>query len=331
MTRSRNIKTVSIIFIMLVIIALVVPLLVPYPPIEGALSPQQLADPDSQFIQVKNVTLHYKSYGQGDTVFILLHGTLANTYTWHAVVEPLSRLGRVITYDRPSFGLTSRPMPGTWNNDSPYSYESQTDLLIGLMDALKIKQAILIGNSMGGSIAVYTAQRYPGRVEGLVLLAPAQTDHFFSDPIRWLLATPQLRAVGPLLSRGPIEKFAKNLYVTSWHDPSKIQQKDWDAYLPLFKIENWDRAVWEVLIAARPFETILRFETITAPTLIITGDDDRVMGTQTNIQLASKISNSQLVIIPNCGHVSQEECPVPVSVAIGKWFNSQQFGKPLRP
>jgi len=325
MTRSRNIKTVSIIFIMLVIIALVVPLLVPYPPIEGALSPQQLADPDSQFIQVKNVTLHYKSYGQGDTVFILLHGTLANTYTWHAVVEPLSRLGRVITYDRPSFGLTSRPMPGTWNNDSPYSYESQTDLLIGLMDALKIKQAILIGNSMGGSIAAYTAQRYSSRVQGLVLLAPAQDRHFFPDPVRWLLATPQLRAIGPFLSREPIEKFADNLYVQSWHDPSKIQQKDRDAYLPLFKIKNWDRAIWELLIAARPFETILRFETITAPTLIITGDDDKVMGTKTNIQLADKISNSQLVVIPNCGHVSQEECPIPVYDAIEKWTNQQQF------
>jgi len=331
MIKSRNIKKASILFILVVIIGLVAPLLVPYQPIEGALSPQQLADPDSQFIQVQNITLHYKSYGQGDTVFILLHGTLANTYTWHAVVEPLSRLGKVIAYDRPSFGLTSRPMPGTWGDkESPYSYEAQTDLLIGLMDALKIKQAILVGNSMGGSIAVYTAQRYPGRVEGLVLLAPAQDRHFFSDPIRWLLATPQLRAVGPLLSRGPIEEFAKNLYVTSWHDPSKIQQKDWDAYLPLFKMENWDRAIWELLIAARPFETILRFERITAPTLIITGDDDRVMGTQTNIQLASKIANSQLVVVPNCGHVSQEECPVPVTAAIGKWFNSQQFGADFR-
>lgn len=331
MTKSRNIKTTSILFIIVVLIGLVVPLMVPYSPVKGALSPQQLADPDSQFIQIENITLHYKSYGQGDTVFILLHGTLANTYAWHAVVEPLSKLGRVITYDRPSFGLTSRLMPGTWDKESPYSYESQTDLLIGLMDALKIKQAVLIGNSMGGSIAVYTAQRYPSRVSGLVLLAPAQDRHFFPGPVRWLLATPQLRAVGPLLSRDPIENFAKNLYVTSWHDPSKIQQKDWDAYLPLFKMENWDRAIWELLIAARPFETILHFETITAPTLIITGDDDRVMGTQTNIQLASKITNSQLVIVPNCGHVSQEECPVPVTDAIEQWFNSQQFGKSVRP
>jgi pimeloyl-ACP methyl ester carboxylesterase len=327
MTKSRKIKTASIIFIMVVFIGLIVPLLITYPPIEGALSPQQLADPDSQFIKVKNITLHYKSYGQGETVFILLHGTLANTYTWHAVVEPLSRLGRVITYDRPPFGLSSRPMPGTWDNESPYSYESQTGLLIGLMDALKIKQAILIGNSMGGSIAVYTAQRYSSRVQGLVLLAPAQNGHFFPGPIRWLLATPQLRAVGPLLSRDPIEKFADNLYVTSWHDPSKIQQKDWDAYLPLFKIENWDRAIWELLIAARPFETILHFETITAPTLIITGDDDRVMGSQTNIQLASKISNSQLVVVPNCGHVSQEECPISVYDAIEKWLKADSTGK----
>ena len=216
-------------------------------------------------------------------------------------------------------------MPGTWDNESPYSYEAQTDLLTGFMDVLKIKRAILIGNSMGGSIAAYTAQRYPSRVQGLVLLAPAQDRHFFPDPVRWWLATPQLRRIGPFLSRKPIEKFADYLYVQSWHDPSKIQQKDWDAYLPLFKMENWDRAIWELLIAARPFETILHFETITAPTLIVTGDDDKVMGTQSNVQLANKISGSQLVIFPKCGHVSQEECPIPVYDAIEKWFNVQQF------
>ncbi len=329
MMKSRMIKRGSIILAVGAIICLIIPLLLPYPPIQGAVTPEQLADPDSQFIQVNNITLHYKTYGQGNTVFILLHGTLLNTYSWHEVVESLSKLGRVIAYDRPPFGLASRPMPGTWKGESPYSYEAQTDLLIGLMDVLQIKQAILIGNSMGGGIAAYTAQRYPDRVQGLVLIAPAQTRHFFPTPVRWVLAAPQLRqSLGPLLLRSQLEKFASNLYRLSWHDPSKIQQEDWDAYLTVFKMENWDRAMWELLIAAKPFETILCFETITAPTLIITGDDDRVLGTQTNIQLADKISTSQLVVIPNCGHIAQEECPLQVSEAIEKWFNTQQFGEP---
>jgi pimeloyl-ACP methyl ester carboxylesterase len=325
MTKSRIFKGILRTLAIVIIIGLIVPLLLPYPPITGAVQPQQLADPDSQFIQIDNVTLHYKTYGQGEPVFILLHGTLLNTYSWHDVVGPLSKLGRVIAYDRPPFGLSSRPMPGTWKGGSPYSYESQTDLLIKLMDALNIKKAILVGNSMGGGIAIYTAQRYPDRVQGLVLIAPAQTRHFFSSPVRWLLGTPQMRSMGPLVVRSQLMSFAGDLYRLSWHDPSKIQPQAWDEYLAILKMENWDRAIWELLVAAKPFETILRFESISAPTLIITGDDDRVLGTETNIQLADKIFGSQLVVIPDCGHVAQEECPVQVNAAIEKWLFSLSF------
>ncbi len=305
------------------IIALIAPLLIPYPPIPGVTDPQQFADSDSQFIEVNGITLHHKTYGQGNPVFILLHGTLANTYTWQKVVGPLSKLGTVIAYDRPPFGLSSRPMPGEWKGTSPYSYESQTDLLVGLMDALHIQKAILIGNSMGGAIAAYTAQRYPSRVAGLVLIDPAQTAHGVPNQIRWLLAAPQLRKIGPLFVRSQVRKFATNLYMQSWHDPSKIQQEDWNAYLTIFQIQNWDRALWELLVAARPFETILDFEAIKTPILLITGDDDRVVGTQANRQLARKISNANLVVIPNCGHVPQEECPTMVIDAVDQWLDQQ--------
>jgi pimeloyl-ACP methyl ester carboxylesterase len=78
--------------------------------------------------------------------------------------------------------------------------------------------------------------------------------------------------------------------------------------------------LWELLAAARPFETILNFQAVSVPTLIITGDDDRVVGTVANIELAKKMPNAHLAVIAECGHVPQEECPAAFMDAINKWF-----------
>lgn len=304
----------------LILTGLLGPLLVPFQPVADAVTPQNLAEPDSRFMTIRGVSIHYKSYGQGEPVFILLHGTLANTYTWHKVAEPLARIGTVIAYDRPPFGLSSRPMPGEWDGESPYSYETQTELLIGLMDKLDIPQAILVGNSMGGSIAMLTAQRHPDRVQALILAAPAQTGHGFSDIVRQAFATPQMRRLGPLFLRSQVEEFGMQLYAKSWHDPSRIQVKDTAAYMTLLRIQNWDRGLWELLAAARPFEKLLDPQAVSVPTLVITGDDDRILGTESNKELAEEIHGAQLAIMTNCGHVPQEECPDDFMSVVSRWL-----------
>lgn len=318
--KSHLAKRAGIALAVLAAILAVGPLLVPYQSIAGAVAPQELADGDSQFVAVNGVTLHYKQYGRGKPTFILLHGTLANTYSWHQVVEPLAQQGTVIVYDRPPFGLASRPMPGEWEGESPYSYESQTDLLVGLMDELGIPQVILVGNSMGGAIAMLTAQRYPDRIQALVLVDPAQTGHGFPGAARWLFATPQMRRLGPLFLQTQLESFGLDIYARSWHDPSQIQEEDKNAYMTLLHIQKWDRGLWELFVAARPFETILNPQTITVPVLVITGDDDRVVGTAANVALSKKLPDAQLAVLAECGHVPQEECPASFTSAVNPWL-----------
>jgi len=301
-------ERILIIFGILLAAVLLGPFLVPVPALHGQVS-EDLADVDSRFIDIGDVTVHYKQYGQGEPVFILLHGTLATTYTWREVVEPLAQAGTVIAYDRPAFGLSSRPMPGEWSGKSPYGHEAQADMLIALMDALGIEHAILVGNSLGGGIAALAAQRHPERVDGLVLVAPVQTGHGTSKLLGLLLSTPQMRRVGPLFLRENVFDFGMKVYGDSWHDPTKIDLGDIDEYGEIFRVEDWDRGLWELIVAARPFESVLQYETIAVPTLVITGDDDRVLSTKENTQLADRIPGARLVVIPDCGHVPQEECP----------------------
>lgn len=300
----------------LLVILLVGPFLVPVPPLEGTVPPEQLADPDSRFIEVNGITVHYKMAGSGRPALVLLHGFAASTFSWREVIGPLSEVGTVVAFDRPGFGLTERPMPGEWEGRSPYAPEAQADLTVGLMDALGIEQAVLVGNSAGGTTALLTALTDPERVEALVLVDPAiYVGGGTPGWLRPLVNTPQMRHLGPLLAR-QIRDWGVDFGRSAWHDPSKLTPEIWEGYAQLLRVENWDRALWEVTRASRPLGLEKRLGEVRVPVLVITGDDDRIVPTEQSVRLAGEIPGAQLAVIPECGHVPQEECPGPFLEAV---------------
>ncbi len=108
----ENLRRNALILLGVVLVVILVgPFLVPIPPLEGTASPERLADPDSRFIEVDGLVVHYKIAGQGSPAILLLHGFGASVFSWREVMEPLSWYGMVVAFDRPAFGLTSRPMP----------------------------------------------------------------------------------------------------------------------------------------------------------------------------------------------------------------------------
>ena len=314
-------KNSLIILAVILVIVLIGPFLIPVPELDGLSTERELADPDSKFIEVNNLTVHYKEMGQGDTTFILLHGFGASLFSWHAVVQPFAKHGRVIAYDRPAFGLTSRPMPGEWTGASPYSTESNVELLAGLMDALKVEKAILVGNSAGGSVSVAFALKYPERVQALILVDPALGDYGGRFPawIMPLMATPQMRHVGPLLVRN-IADSGNDTIRLAWHDPNLVTAETIAGYRKPLQAYNWDRALYEFTIAARPAK--LQLAELKMPVIVIAGDDDRIIPTKYSVQASKDIPGSQLVLLPGCGHVPHEECSTAFMNAVVKFLEN---------
>lgn len=305
--RSRTGRILLVIGGILLLVLLLGPLLIPIPPLQGTTVPQALADPDSQFIEVNGVDLHVKKMGQGEPVFLLLHGFASSLYTWQAVMEPLSQLGTVIAFDRPAFGLTERPLD--WEGQNPYSPEAQVELVRGLLDHFSLDQAILVGNSAGGTLAMQAALALPERVSGLILAAPAVYSGGGTPAwVRPLLETPQLRRLGPLVSRQFLAR-SSELIGLAWDDPTRITPEILALYQKPLKVENWDRALWEFTLASRPANLVERLDQFTLPVLVITGDNDRVVPTAESIRLSEELPNVQLVVIDNTGHVPQEEKP----------------------
>jgi pimeloyl-ACP methyl ester carboxylesterase len=305
--KRRTKQIVLIVIGILLTFLLVGPLLIPIPPLQGTLPPQALADPDSQFIKVNNLDVHVKTLGQGEPAIVLLHGFGASLYTWHAVMESLSQQGKVIAFDRPGFGLTERPL--TWEGQNPYGIESQVELVIGLLDHFGMQQAILVGNSAGGTVAMQVALEHPERVSSLILVDPAvYTGGGSPNWLRPLLASPQMRRLGPLLAR-QIQKRGPELIKLAWHDPSQLQAEIIELYKKPLQVENWDKALWEFTLASRTSNLAQRFSELNLPVLVITGDDDRIVPTKDSIRLSNELPNAQLEIIANSGHLPHEERP----------------------
>ncbi len=290
-------------------IVLIGPFLIPIPPLEGTVPPGHLADSDSFFVEVNGLTVHCKAAGSAGPFILLLHGFGASVFSWREVMEPLSHYGVVVAFDRPAFGLTSRPIPGEWTGQNPYSPEAHSDLTIGLMDRLHIEKAILVGHSAGGTIAALTALRHPERVQALVLVDPAIYPHTSSeDWVRYLSFLPQLQHLRPLLVRS-IASDGISVLRSAWHDPSRITSEIIEGYRKPLKAENWDIALWEYTIANHPLGLEKQLDKLTMPVLVVTGDDDRIVPTEQSIRLASEIPNAKLAVISSCGHVPQEETP----------------------
>jgi pimeloyl-ACP methyl ester carboxylesterase len=314
--RENNVKRLWKILVSIVLagalILLIAPLLYPVAPLTGTVPERELADPDSRFVEINGVTVHYKERGQGQPVFILLHGFGASEFSWREVMDPLSKSGRVIAYDRPAFGLTERPLEGNWTGTNPYSVQGNVELLDGFMNELGVDKAILVGNSAGGEVAAAYAIEHPERVQGLVLVDPAVGKGNRGRFPQWassLMALPQVRHIAPLLVRTIAGGMGNDTIRMAWHDPSRIDPEVYAGYRRPLKADNWDKALYEFTIAGNPIDNSKRLADLTMPVLVITGDDDRIVPTEQSMQLSREIPGAELVVLKDCGHVPQEECP----------------------
>ncbi|KAL4190079.1 hypothetical protein AMTRI_Chr08g168640 [Amborella trichopoda] len=165
------------------------------------LDPSMLADPDSCFCEFKGVKIHHKvcdneevnnpslssntltfdsasSAGKPGCPMILLHGFGASVFSWDRVMRPLARVAgsKVLAFDRPAFGLTSRMEVGRSGDATPlnpYSMAFSVLATLSFIDILKTGKAILMGHSAGCLVAVNTYFEAPERIAALILVAPA--------------------------------------------------------------------------------------------------------------------------------------------------------------
>jgi pimeloyl-ACP methyl ester carboxylesterase len=297
------------------------PFLVPVHPYQGR-TPDELADQGSRFITVRGIRLHYKVYGQGEPLILLLHGFGSSTFTWDRVGPALAQLGTVVAYDCPGFGLSQRPLRPDWNGYDPYDATEQAQLALELMHALGFEKAILIGNSAGGGVALDMAVKDPQAVQAMVLVSPAVSSGSSSNPfVQWLIRTPQVQHLGPLLMRALVPRL-QSIVPTAWHDPATMPSDVIPAYRKPLTASNWDAGLWYVASAPGRLDLWSQVGSIQEPTLIVHGDDDRIIPQSDSRRLVSLNNHFTFLPLAGLGHVPQEEGPQAFLDVVLPWLRN---------
>ncbi len=282
----------------------------------------QLPDDGSEFVEIDGLRVRTLVRGSGKPVILLLHGFAASVFTWHRVIDELANFGTVVAFDRPGFGFTSRPAQRRWTKRSPYSLEGSVDLTIDILDHFRVERAVLVGHSAGGTVAALTALEHPERLQSLVLVAPAI--YIGVPPPDWihrLVDSVPMRRFGPHVAR-VTARLTELIMRRVWHDPSLITPEVVEGYLAPFRISGWAAGMWEVVCANRRTRLGQRVSSLSVPTLMITGDDDRIVPTRQSVRAARAIPAAVLDVIENCGHIPQEETPEEFLESVTRFLDS---------
>lgn len=278
---------------------------------------RELADPDSRFAVLAGIDVHHKVAGDDGPAVILLHHFYGNVATWRHVMADLSADARVAAFDRPAFGLTERPRRDEWCVGNPYTRERSARITVELLDRLGVDRAVLVGSSAGGTAALETYALAPDRVSGLVLVSPAITGDVGAPPqLRSLLSAGQFRAVAPRLIARMAGDVTRERVARSWADPSRATDEDVAAYATPMQVAGWETALYELFVAEPPPDLRDLLGRIDVPTVVVSGDRDRVISPTWNRRTAAAIPRARYVQLDGCGHTPQEECPAELTAVI---------------
>jgi pimeloyl-ACP methyl ester carboxylesterase len=271
--------------------------------------PQDLSDPDSKFINVLCIDIHYKEFGSGENTFLLVHGFGAGVFSFNSVSKELAKYERVVALDLPGFGLSERPKNFTLNGIDSYSRIGQVEVLRTFVGELKLSNIILVGHSMGGGVAALFTEKYPNLVRALILEDPSISSNGLPKGISAFLKSPVGKFLFPLLLK-PITSSLEGVIDKAYFDKLKITPQMKENYLKTLKVKDWDKGLYYLSIADNTFDGEEGLSKISIPTLVITGANDEIVSPTLSKKVSGLIPKSQFAVIENCGHIPHEEKPL---------------------
>ncbi|MFX1297064.1 MAG: alpha/beta fold hydrolase [Promethearchaeota archaeon] len=246
-------------------------------------------------IKVNDINIYYEIHGEGFPI-VMIMGAGAPLNWWDEdLMEQLTKKYKTVVFDNRGIGQTDKP-------DIKYTIEMFVADTIGLMDALKIERAHVLGISLGGIIAQELALNHPERVEKLVLCATAPGVSFSVKLILRLLGKLLLFIVKRKMktAESTYEYFLPQLFTKEFinEHPDRIEEVKPNllAYTPSF--EDLKRH----LDASLTVNTRKRLKNLEVPTLILQGKKDRMNSYKRALELAELIPYSRLALFEKTAH-----------------------------
>lgn len=266
-------------------------------------------------IQFNGTRLYYESQGEGEPV-VLVPGFGAGLWIWFKQVPDFARRFRTVVFD-------PRGVARSAHRDEPMTIEMLADDVAALLDALGVGSAHVLGASFGGFVAQEFALQHPERVRSLVL---ACTSYGGLGHVRPPDET--LRAIAATKGLDTQERVSENLLLAFTPGYAESEAAEFGRMARLRAESPVEEYVYRrQLQAAVGFEAAPRVADIKAPTLVITGDADRIVPPENSYNLAARIPGARLRVVAGGSHTFFIERAGEFNRAVVEFIESTR-GKP---
>jgi 2-hydroxymuconate-semialdehyde hydrolase len=252
-----------------------------------------------KYVDVKGIKTHYHEDGNGEPL-LLIHGSgpgVSAWANWRLVFPVLSQHFHLYAPDVVGFGYTERP------KDIQYSVNVWVEHMINFIETMNLGKVSIIGNSMGGALALHIANRRPDLVKKLILMGSVGIEFPITEELDAVWGyTPSIenmKKIIGILSNDP--SMAENDNLVKMRYEASIQEGFQESYSAMFPPPR-QRHVNALALTEE------QLRAIEVPVLLIHGREDRVIPLEkTSWKLSRIIPNAHLHVFPNCGHWVQIE------------------------
>lgn len=270
---------------------------IPYSDLEA-----KYASPASRYMDLPGgVRAHYRDQGQGPTI-VLLHGFSASLHTWEPWVRRLSGDYRLVSIDLPGHGLTRTP------DGYVTSVQGNVAFVKAAAEQLHLPPFVLVGNSMGGGVAWNYALAHPQDLRAIVLVSPGgwprQEENEETPLVFKMMGNPVGRAILRYADPRPVAgPGLKDAYL----DEKLVTPAVVDRYVDFARAPG-RRAM---LLSRRPQQqaTPQTFAAVSVPTLILHGEQDKLIPVADGKAMAQAIPGARLIVYREVGHIAMEQIP----------------------
>jgi pimeloyl-ACP methyl ester carboxylesterase len=243
-------------------------------------------------LNANGIDIFYEVSGSGAPL-VLISGLGYDSWMWHRMVPGLAAQAQVITFDSRGVGQTDKPA-------GPYSADMLAADTAGLLEGLRIEKATILGHSMGGFVAQALALSRPDLINKLILSATN-----FGGP-NHIPVTPEAMAVLADTAGDPLERLKRGILVSctpGFGEAHPEIVEEWLAYRVQNPIEPASyQAQMAIGLGLLQVGFEGRLNAVQAPTLILFGEDDKVVPPGNADLLAKEIPNHTIEILPKAGH-----------------------------
>jgi len=281
------------------------------------------ASPASKYMDLPDgVRVHYRDQGlRSGPTLVLVHGFSASLHAWEPWVKALEPHYRIITLDLPGHGLTRAP-PGYLV--APGGFETVVDTVTR---RLGVTRFTLGGNSMGGGVAWRYALKHPDRLDGLVLVDAAGWPRTGKGGllIFRILKNPVGRALLKNIETRPLVKQGLE---DGYLDPALVTPALIDRYTELARAPGHRDILLGLQTGPGDPASAARLAAIRIPTLVMFGEEDRVIPAGDGKKFAAAIPGATLILYPKVGHAPMEQIPQRSAADLKAWLDSKVYPLP---